>query len=551
MKKLYVAFTLLTLPFFLFAQSLNTNLLGSWDGAGEDYNDIWGYVDPSGNEYALIGSLQNIYVVNVSTPNPTLVGSVSGGGSSIWRDIKVYGNYAYAVADQSGTNEGLLVIDLSNLPNSISLAGQYNGDFGRAHNIFIDASSGRMYVAGSSGGSNSVFNGLIVYDLNSNPANPTRLVSQNLANGGYVHDVYVKNDTAYCSHGYDGLYVHDFTNTSSVTTLGGLPSYANQGYNHSGWLSSDGNSYLFADEVPIGQPLRIADVSDLSDISLFSSQVFQDCLVPNNTDCRPHNPFIHGEFAFVSYYHDGLVIFDISDPADVTLAGYYDTYPSNTSYSGFQGAWGAYPYLPSGKILISDITVGLRVVDFTNTLPVEMTRFRASKNTDGTVALHWETYAELMNDYFDIEKSADGIRWESMTKVDGRGNANGIHYYHAKDEKPHEGISYYRLRQVDFDGSSTHSKLISIETDVKTTMRAFPSLMDDATQNLTVQLPISKNEILYTAYLYGLSGKLIETYTIESDAGEAQLDVANLNKGAYVLQVVASNFNQKVRLVKH
>jgi hypothetical protein len=111
------------------------------------------------------------------------------------------------VADQGGSTEGLMIFDLSNLPNSVTLVDQTTAFFSRAHNIFVDTTSARMYVPGSSG-SNGNPSGLVVLDL-SDPENPVQMSSPSLP-GGYVHDVYVRNDTAYCSHGTAGLYVYDF-----------------------------------------------------------------------------------------------------------------------------------------------------------------------------------------------------------------------------------------------------------------------------------------------------------------------------------------------------
>src|SRR5690606_38295279 len=67
-------------------------------------------------------------------------------------------------------------------------------------------------------------------------------------------------------------------------------------------------------------------------------------------------------YIVISYYHDGVQVYDISDPRNPVRAGFYDTYPENTNFSGFQGCWGVYPYLPSGNIIASDITHGLFVL---------------------------------------------------------------------------------------------------------------------------------------------------------------------------------------------
>ena len=97
------------------------SLLGLWDepglptSSGVKYNDIWGYADCGGNEYAIAGSARYIHFIDVTNPaGPVEISRFEGSTNSVWRDFKTYGHYAYAVADQ-GT-DGLLVFDLSQYP---------------------------------------------------------------------------------------------------------------------------------------------------------------------------------------------------------------------------------------------------------------------------------------------------------------------------------------------------------------------------------------------------------------------------------------------------
>src|SRR5690606_27722698 len=86
-----------------------------------------------------------------------------------------------------------------------------------------------------------------------------------------------------------------------------------------------------------------------TDYHLFKSQ-----LLENNPNSIAHNPFIKGDLCFIAYYHDGVQVFDISDPENIVRIAYYDTY-SNTNYDGYEGCWGVYPFLESGNIIASDI----------------------------------------------------------------------------------------------------------------------------------------------------------------------------------------------------
>jgi choice-of-anchor B domain-containing protein len=383
MKKCFLFICLV----FLFTQnstaqvSMNMTLLDNWDQSGLSYNDVWGYVDGSGTEYAILGSRSKIHFFEITTNNTlSLIDEFTPGATSTWRDFKTYGDYAYACTEG---NEGLLVYDLSNLPTSVTLAHQITTNFTRAHNIYIDEEEGKLYVVGS----NTQSNGLIIYDVTTSP--PTHLASVPLPGGGYVHDIYVRNDTAYASHGWNGFYIWDVATPSSPNFLA---SYTGEpGYNHSSWVTPDGNTAFYAREVGTGLPMTALDISDYNNLEVTSNFQFP-LLAPTYTDNTPHNPFLVGNYLYTSYYEDGIEVFDVSDPANVTLAAYYDTYPSNTQYNGYNGCWGTYPFLPSGKILGSDGVNGLFLLetDFPLIPPlilslVSQTNVTCNGEMDGTI----------------------------------------------------------------------------------------------------------------------------------------------------------------------
>ena len=354
MKKIFL-FICLVVLFFQNQNaqvSMNMTLLDNWDQSGLSYNDVWGYVDGSGTEYAILGSRSKIHFFEITGSNTlSLIDEFSPGATSTWRDFKTYGNYAYACTEG---NEGLLVYDLSNLPTSVSLSHQITTDFNRAHNIYIDEAMGKLYVVGS----NTQSNGLIIYDVTTNP--PTHLASVPLPGPGYVHDIYVRNDIAYCSHGNDGFFIWDVETPTSPSVMGSFT--AESGYNHSSWVTPDGNTAFYAREVGVGLPMTAIDISNVNDISVISNFKYP-LLAPTHVNNVPHNPYLVGDYLYTSYYEDGVQVFDVSDPANVTVAGYYDTYPANTQYNGYNGCWGTYPFLPSGKILGSDGVNGLFLLE--------------------------------------------------------------------------------------------------------------------------------------------------------------------------------------------
>ena len=340
--------------------SLNMRVMANLDGLGADYNDVWGY-SWGDKEYAIVGSNTAINIVDVTDcGNPTLVSAWVDGGSKVWRDFKDYKDYVYAVCDNC--SEGLQIISKA---NPVDSTWQYTDNFTRAHNIYIDESSGRLYVAGIIPNNY----GLQVYDLDANPTNPPLLATINfrdwddgaVASGTnwYVHDVYVRNDTAYCSHGNNGHANWDMSDLSDIQLLG---DFDNAGYNHSSWTHDELPLEYVAREVPAGMPLEVYDISDMSDISVI--RTFSHSIHPPSGDdpiSRPHNPYYRHDRLYLSNYHDGLKVYDLSDdPEDPQILAYYDTYDiNNGNYNGFEGCWGTYPYLPSGCLLASDISTGL------------------------------------------------------------------------------------------------------------------------------------------------------------------------------------------------
>jgi choice-of-anchor B domain-containing protein len=359
MFKKRFTFILLLSHFTLISQiSNNIDLLKQWDDnsltkiSGLAYNDIWGYTDENCKEYGILGSIAYTHFIALDTTGGTLqeIARVAGKCNSIWRDFKTYGHYAYGVADNCSSS--LQIFDLSELPTKVTKVYDSAEFFTYAHNIYIDEANARLYVVGS-----KVAN-VIVLDLKNDPTKPTLLKNVSLPRG-YVHDLYVRDHIAYCSHVYDAsLYVYDLKDLDNVTTLGALTEYVDKGLNHSNWLSDDGEVLTLTDETR-NTAVKVLDVRDLTDINVLST--FKSTLeAPVATNSIPHNSFIVGnDYVVVSYYHEGIQIYDIQNRTSPVKAGYYDTEPNNTNYSGSKGSWGVYPFFPSGNIIASDIDNGL------------------------------------------------------------------------------------------------------------------------------------------------------------------------------------------------
>jgi len=304
------------------------------------YNDCWGYTAPDGREYALLGVRNGTSIVDITDAgNASEVDFISGPATCTWYDLKTYENYLYVVNDCFG---GMQIIDLSDLPNSAELVTTYNG-FSSSHNISIDIPNAMLYVEGS---------GVRALSL-ANPEEPVQVSTF----GRSTHDIYAQNNIVYTSEGSFGTVgIFDLSVPASPTMLGRF-SIPNSGYVHNAWATEDGN-FLMTTEETTGKTVKLFDIRNLNNVPITSEYIGSSNLA--------HNAHIKGDFAYISHYGDGLVILDISDPFNMFEAGFYDTSPST---GGFNGAWGAFPFFPSGKILISDIQRGLFVFNFDESQP--------------------------------------------------------------------------------------------------------------------------------------------------------------------------------------
>ncbi len=323
------------------------------------YNEVWGFVQ-DGREYAVIGSTNGTHIFDVTQPEEAyLAAYIPGkfqGSALVHRDYHDYNGYLYAVSDEGSSS--LQIIDLSGLPDHADVVYDSDNLLIRAHNIFIDSATAKLYALGTTN-SFSLFS-VCVYSLD-DPTNPFFLSC--FPNAGtsipYVHDAFIRNDTAWLNCGSNGLYVVDFSNPQSPNILGTMDGYPQEGYNHSGWMHETLPYYYMADET-LGSDLKVVDVSDFNDmhvVQTFNSEPSDGDLV------IPHNLIVRGNYLYVSYYFEGLQVYDISDPVNPQRIMYYDTYPDevNVNQVFYQGAWGVYPFLPSGHILLSDLNNGLFV----------------------------------------------------------------------------------------------------------------------------------------------------------------------------------------------
>jgi choice-of-anchor B domain-containing protein len=357
--------------------------------------NVWGFVDLNDNrEYAVVGLRNGTAIVEVTdAANPREVVTIPGNASP-WREVKVYQVRdsvaqrwrAYAYVTTEASNSGLQTIDMSGLPQTAGLAST-NLDTGSQHTLYvsnIDYSTNTalpgmtpvLYLAGSNvnGGA------WRAYSL-ANPAFPQFIGGAPTTH--YMHDstslvVTGTRATQQCAPGHDpcevlvdfdvdAVELWDVTNKLQPVLLS-TATNPNNRYIHSGWPTAGATYVIFHDEleeIQLGLTTRIYAI-DL--LNLRAPRVVTSYSGPTTT--TDHNGYVRGNYYYVSHYRRGLVVFDASNPEHLVEVSSFDNYltPSANS-AGTDGAWGVYPFLPSGNLLVSDIENGLFVLrDHSQTL---------------------------------------------------------------------------------------------------------------------------------------------------------------------------------------
>jgi hypothetical protein len=171
-------------------------------------------------------------------------------------------------------------------------------------------------------------------------------------------------------------------------------------------------------------------------------------------------------------------------------------------------------------------------------LPVQLINFVATVTDIGYVALDWQTESEVHNDYFEVERSGDGQVWEILTKTAGAGNSTALLRYHALDESPYPGRSYYRLRQVDVGGRSSYSSIRLVDRS-ESSAQALVIYPNPVSSEVT--LLGSKAELVDIKF-YSILGQDVGASTSILDSNEESLtiDVTRLSIGMYILKTRTS-----------
>lgn len=523
--------------------SLNMEYLGNLDTRRDTvttnpiaYSAIWGYVAPDGREYAVMGCANGTQIVDI-TDAPTLreVAFIYGPRSS-WREMKTYKQYAYIVTENGALpGGGVQIIDLSNLPNSATLLKTYvwtdtvNGSpvqVPRVHSVTV--SGNYLYLNGGN------YNGIRILDLK-DPVNP---IKAGVYLGPYIHDSHVRNDTIFASaiNSGGGLDIIDARNKSNPTRIK-LLQYPGHG-THNAWTSRDRGFLATTDEIgTTPKTLKIWDIRSLQN----PTKVAEIAAVSGTDTARVHNVFIKGNLAYVAWYQAGLRVIDLTNPATPLEVGYYDTYPQGNGIA-YAGAWGADPYFPSGKVIISDMQTGLHVVRYTGDKR-GIVNGTITNGTTGAVIpgalLHF--------------KDAAMTRWTGSNGQYMFGYAPGM--YSATIEAP--GFQPKDVTVTVTEGATTTanivlSPVVSVEGEGVPTLfsldQNYPNPFNPAT-TIRFTLPEEEFVSLKVMNILGQEIAILVEGLRPAGAQSVTFDARDLPSGVYLYRLAAGGFSAMKRMI--
>lgn len=340
------------------------------DIGGGSGADSWGWKDPeSGRYYALFARSNGTSFIDVTNPElPVYLGNLPT--TSIekpWRDVKVYANHAFIVAD-AVIDHGMQIFDLTRLrgvesPQEFSVDTLYT-EVGAAHNVAINEDSGFAYIVGS----NQCAGGLHMVDV-STPKSP--VFAGCFSADGYTHDVqcltytgpdqdYQNSEICFASN-EDSLTIVDVSNKSAPVMIGRVTDYTFEAYSHQGWLDEKQGVFFLGDELDernSGTNTRtlMFDVRDLDNPVYAGAHLHSNSVID-------HNMYVKGNYLYEANYLGGLRILriDRGQTTRLTEVAYFDTAPELDTLD-FDGAWNVYPFFDNGTILVSDISSGLFIL---------------------------------------------------------------------------------------------------------------------------------------------------------------------------------------------
>ncbi len=523
--------------------SLNARHGGPGPNFGFYFASCWGYVAPDGHEYALIGCYSGTSIIDLDARPIREVAYIPGSNSE-WKEMKVWGNYAYAVSENSA--QGLQIIDLSKLPDSAKLVRSVTtvGTRNVAQSHTVTVADGFLYLNGGSS------NGTAILSL-ADPINPTLAGHYNPA---YFHDTYVRNDTLIGAALGNGVYITSVANKAAPVQLGRI-TYTGSG-THNAWTSIDGRYIFTTDEVgSTTKNLKVWNISNLPTVTQGPSVTFNPTRIIHNVHGR-------GYYAYVAHYHAGAFVADVHNPTAISTVGSYVTYRGGGTNASYAGAWGVYPYFPSGRFIVSDTQTGLYLLRFNGMPPRLRSPLLAPANQDTFTqgvakTFRWRSAANQAEDPHSYQLHFWGPGLDTLLKTRDTSLAvtpfasmqNGQTYrWHVWIRDEFTRVSSPDTLQLIYKSGSTSVGTIDETPVVFHLAQNYPNPFNPTT-TIEYSLPQSAHVSLK---IYNALGEQVAVVVDEMQGAgvkTAQLDAGNFTSGVYLYRLSAGTFNQTKKMV--
>lgn len=309
------------------------------------------------------------------------------------------------------------------------------------------------------------------------------------------------------------IYGDVYPNGTSVSLLG-LP---DNGYVLTDWTYVEGGSGNVS-----GNPLSLVLNANTTLTPNFSSST-------NNTITYIGNGNTSGSSPAVETYTSGATATISNNVGNLAKTGFtFDGWNTTDNGSGTDYSEGSTTTINTNMVLYA-------VWSSTGSiLPIDLIDFSATPLDNKTVNINWSTSSELNNSHFEVLRSMDGENWDHISRVNGQGNSDIINTYNVRDNDPIIGISYYKLKQVDFDGTFTFSKIevVEVEKLAQEPIHIFPN---PAFQYINIE---KENIVLENIQIFNIQGQLITPHIDISKVGDhlVRIDFNFIENGVYYIK---------------
>lgn len=174
-------------------------------------------------------------------------------------------------------------------------------------------------------------------------------------------------------------------------------------------------------------------------------------------------------------------------------------------------------------------------------LPIELLTFDANEEGHNKVRLDWTTVSENNNDYFTLERSKDAVNFEEFAIIQGAGNHTGVLNYIDYDNTPHRGVSYYRLKQTDFNGTYTYSDIRTVAFDDLAFINLYPNPSEGEVE---ISVAVNKDGVLNIEIL-DMLGRVAfqESHAVEQGLSSVKVNTSQLAQGVYSFRINTNDTN--------